>query len=152
MAAVDPVPVFVSTILPVLSLAGVGVLPPADGTLLRTVGMAGDASIPIFLTVLGIQVARTDAGAALRRTAPAVGLKLLVAPLVGLAVAVVVGFERPAVALEFSGERTSIPVEDPAPAGAAGVAPDGGSDVSGPAYVATPSSSRRSGVCPPSPG
>jgi hypothetical protein len=56
--------VFELPLVYVVVLSGVvlwtGAVPPADGTLLRTVGMAGDASIPLFLIVLGIQVARTD--------------------------------------------------------------------------------------------
>lgn len=58
------------------------------GTTLRTVELLGDASIPLFLLILGLQLAESDPGAALSRAAPAVGLKLLAAPVVGAAVGV----------------------------------------------------------------
>jgi hypothetical protein len=74
---------------------------------METVRSVGDASIPIFLLILGIQLARTDARAALRRTAPAVGLKLVVAPAVGLAIALAVGFGDPLVARTFVLEAAS---------------------------------------------
>ncbi|MFB6135607.1 MAG: AEC family transporter [Halobacteriaceae archaeon] len=88
-----------------------GVVPPADGTFMRTVEMVGDASIPLFLLVLGVQFANTDAdlGGTLTRVAPAVGLKLLVAPAVGLLVVGLVGLGAGAVADTFVVE-TAAPV------------------------------------------
>jgi predicted permease len=72
------------------ALLAAGVVPAADGTLMRTVGMVGDAAIPLFLVVLGIELAEV-APDDLRRPLPAVGLKLAVAPAVGAAVALAVG-------------------------------------------------------------
>lgn len=61
-----------------------------NGAFLRTVSMLGDASIPLFLLLLGMQLADTDPGGAFVRTAPAVALKLGVAPFVGAGVAALV--------------------------------------------------------------
>jgi hypothetical protein len=97
--------VFELPLVYVVALAGVvlwaGAVPPTDGAFMRTVELSGNASIPLFILVLGIQLAKTDAGAALRRTVPAVGLKLFVAPAVALGVALAVGFSDPTVARTF---------------------------------------------------
>ena len=77
------------------------VVPPADGTAMRTVGLVGNASIPIMLLILGIQLADTDFGAALSRVGVPTALKTVVAPAVGLGVALVVGFENTTVARTF---------------------------------------------------
>jgi predicted permease len=87
-----------------VAAAGLAVLfeavPPTDGPLMRTVGMLGDAAIPLFLLVLGIQLAGMDRRPGMAAV-PAAGLRLAVAPLVGLAVALAVGFADPAVARAF---------------------------------------------------
>lgn len=84
-----------------LSASWLGVVPPESGVAMETVTSVGNASIPLFLLILGIQLARTDAGAALRRTLPAVGLKLAVAPALAVGIALLIGFETPAVARTF---------------------------------------------------
>lgn len=84
-----------------LGVNALGVAPPADGSAMRTVELLGNASIPLFLFVLGIQLSNVDPGRALRRTAPAVALKLLVAPVVGVLVVLAVGFDQPLVARTF---------------------------------------------------
>ena len=78
-----------------------GVVPPADGTTMQAIGLVGDASIPLLLVVLGIQLANVDAGAALRRVAPVNVLKLGVAPAVGVALVPVVGLADPTIARTF---------------------------------------------------
>jgi predicted permease len=78
-----------------------GVVPPADGTAMRTVGLVGEASIPLMLLILGVYLARTDHGAVLARAGSAVVLKTLVAPVVGVGVALAVGFADPTVARTF---------------------------------------------------
>jgi len=78
-----------------------GVVPPAESTAMRTVGLVGDAAIPLLLVVLGIQLANVEAGAALRRVAPVNVLKLGVAPAVGVALVPVVGLVDPTVARTF---------------------------------------------------
>jgi len=86
-------------------LAGVvvrtlGVAPPTDTPVMRTVGLVGDASIPVMLLILGIQLAKTDVTAVSRSVLPAT-LKLGVAPLVGVGLALALGFRDPTVAKVF---------------------------------------------------
>jgi len=78
-----------------------GVVPPADGAAMESLRLVGDAAIPVMLLVLGIQLARTNTGAAVARTGPAVALRLLAAPAVGLGVAGLLGFGDPDVARVF---------------------------------------------------
>nr|WP_123075070.1 AEC family transporter [Halarchaeum sp. CBA1220] len=77
-----------------------GWVPPVDGTVMTTVDSVGSASIPLMLTVVGIQLADVDLGHLRRAVFPS-ALKLLVAPLVGVAIALAVGFANPAVANVF---------------------------------------------------
>jgi predicted permease len=78
-----------------------GVLPPADGTAMSTVGLVGDSAIPVMLLILGIEVARSDYGATLREVGAATVLKMGVAPVVGVAVALAAGFGDDTVARVF---------------------------------------------------
>ncbi|WP_436929693.1 AEC family transporter [Halosimplex halobium] len=78
-----------------------GVVPPEGGTAMDTLRLVGDASIPVFLVVLGLQVESMDLAATVRETLPTVGLKLLVAPLVAVAVALLVDIGDPAVTAAF---------------------------------------------------
>jgi predicted permease len=79
----------------------VGVVPPADGTAMETLALVGNASIPLMLLILGVQLADTDYGAAFSRVGPAVVLKMGVAPVVGVGIALLVGFRNPTVARTF---------------------------------------------------
>jgi len=86
-------------------LAGVaarllGVVPPSGGTAMSTLAMVGDASIPLMLLILGIQLADTEIAALSKTVVPTV-LKLAVAPAVGLALAVALAFDDPTVARVF---------------------------------------------------
>ena len=78
-----------------------GVVPAPDSTLMTTIGLAGDAAIPLMLLLVGIELVNADYGAAVGRVALADGLKLLVAPLVGVAVALALGFADPTIARTF---------------------------------------------------
>lgn len=78
-----------------------GVVPPVESTAMRTIGLVGDAAIPLLLVVLGIQLANVDAGAALRRVVPVNVLKLGVAPAVGVALVPLVGLADPTIARTF---------------------------------------------------
>jgi predicted permease len=82
-------------------LRALGLVPPAGGTTMGTLELVGNASIPTFLLVLGIQLAETEASAAVRETVPALGLRFLLAPAVGFAVALLAGFGDPAVGRTF---------------------------------------------------
>lgn len=78
-----------------------GLVPPADGTAMQTVRLVGDASIPVMLLILGVYLAETDYAAVAGHVGSATVLKTVVAPVVGLGVALVVGFSDPAVARTF---------------------------------------------------
>lgn len=78
-----------------------GVVPPTESTAMQTIGLVGDAAIPLLLIVLGVQLANTEAGAPLRRVAPVNVLKLGVAPAVGLAIVPIVGLTDPTVVRTF---------------------------------------------------
>ncbi|WP_436907099.1 AEC family transporter [Halosimplex marinum] len=78
-----------------------GVVPPEGGTAMDTLRLVGDASIPVFLVVLGLQVEAMDLAATVRETLPTVGLKLLVAPVVAVGVALLVDIGDPAVTAAF---------------------------------------------------
>lgn len=80
---------------------GLGLVPPPDSTAMATIRLAGDASIPLMLLLVGIELSRVQYGAALESVAVANGLKLLVAPVVGAAVALGLGFADPTVARVF---------------------------------------------------
>jgi predicted permease len=77
-----------------------GVVPAADAPAMETVGLVGDASIPVMLLILGIQLAETDVTAVSRSVVPAT-LKLAVAPLVGAGLALALGFNDSTVARVF---------------------------------------------------
>ena len=81
-------------------LRALGLVPPADGTFMTTVDSVGSASIPLMLTVVGIQLAEVELGA-IRRTLFPTGLKLVVAPIVGAAIALAVGFSDPRISNIF---------------------------------------------------
>jgi predicted permease len=91
----------VYAVLAALAARALGVVPPADGAAMEAVQLVGDASIPVMLLVLGIQLARTEAADAVSRTWSGAALKLGVAPLAGLGVALLLGFQNQTVARVF---------------------------------------------------
>jgi predicted permease len=68
---------------------------------METVGLVGDAAIPLMLVILGIELARTDYAAALGSVGTATALKMAVAPVVGLGVSLALGFGDETVARVF---------------------------------------------------
>ncbi|WP_132059094.1 AEC family transporter [Halorussus amylolyticus] len=79
-----------------------GVVPPTDTAAMETIRLVGDSAIPVMLLILGIQLANTRHGAALSRVGVSNGLKLVVAPLVAVGVALALGLgENPTVARVF---------------------------------------------------
>ena len=84
-----------------LLLRAFGVVPALDSTAMETLELVGNASIPVMLLILGIQLAGTDYGATLPSVGAAAALKLVVAPAVALGIALVVGFENPTVARTY---------------------------------------------------
>ena len=76
-------------------------VPPVDGTLMRTLELTGNSTIPVMLLLLGIQLANADYAGALSKVGVANVLKLGVAPVVGLGLALLLGFEDVVVARTF---------------------------------------------------
>jgi predicted permease len=87
-------------VLAAVALRAFDLVPAADTAAMSTVGLVGDASIPVMLVVLGIQLADTDVSAVSRSVTPS-ALKLVAAPVVGVGVALAVGFGDPVVARVF---------------------------------------------------
>jgi predicted permease len=83
-----------------LARAG-GVVPPADTAGMEALGLVGDSAIPVMLLILGLQLARTNYGPALSGASTATALRLGVSPVVGLGVALALGFEDATVARVF---------------------------------------------------
>ena len=69
-----------------------GVVPPADSTLMTTLELVGNASIPVMLLILGIQLAGVDTEGTLQPVGVAAALRLVVAPVVATLVVLLVGF------------------------------------------------------------
>jgi predicted permease len=67
-----------------------GVAPPTDGTFMTTTSLVGDASIPLMLVIVGAQLSDLEYSNARRAIRPS-AIKLFVAPVVGLAVALGLG-------------------------------------------------------------
>ena len=78
-----------------------GVVPPVESTAMSTLQLVGDSAIPVMLLLVGIQLARTDVGSTLSAGGGAVGLKMVLAPVIGAGVALAVGFSDPSVARTF---------------------------------------------------
>lgn len=68
-----------------------GLVPATDSAAMETLRLVGDSSIPVMLLMLGIQLANTNHGATLSRVAVSNSLKLFVAPVVGVGIALAVG-------------------------------------------------------------
>jgi predicted permease len=77
-----------------------GVVPPPEGTIMTTIQLVGDASIPLMLVIVGVQLAGLESDAVPSVAVPTV-LKLGVAPLVALAISLGFAFENPVVARVF---------------------------------------------------
>lgn len=76
-------------------------LPAADGVAMETVGLVGDAAIPMMLIVLGLELARSEHVATLRATGTVTALRLGVAPALSVGVALLLDFGDPTVARTF---------------------------------------------------
>ena len=89
---------FIYAVAVALAARWLGVVPPTDSTLMETLGLVGNASIPVMLLILGIQLSGVDVGGTLRPVMAASGLRLLLAPVVALGAVLLVGFSNPTVA------------------------------------------------------
>jgi predicted permease len=88
----------VYAVIVALGARWLGVVPPADSTLMETLKLVGDASIPVMLLILGIQLSGVDGAGTLWPVSVASGLRLLVAPLVAVGAVSLVGISDPTVA------------------------------------------------------
>ncbi len=100
MRAIFAIPL-IYAVAAALAARYLGVIPAADTAAMETLKLVGDSSIPVMLVILGIELAQTDYSAAALRVTPAVGLKMLVAPVVAVGIATLVGFQNTTVARVF---------------------------------------------------
>jgi predicted permease len=91
----------VYAVLVALLARALGVVPALDSTAMQTLQLVGDSSIPVMLLILGLQLADTDFGAALDTVGAATVLKMAVAPVVAVGIALAIGFDNPTVARTF---------------------------------------------------
>jgi predicted permease len=100
MRAIFTIPL-VYTVVAALGARYLGVVPPADSGVMETLKLVGDSAIPLMLLILGIELADTDYSAAAVRVTPAATLKMLIAPVIAVGIAVVIGFQNTTVARVF---------------------------------------------------
>jgi len=84
-----------------LAARWLGVVPPESSAAMQTIEMLGNASIPVMLLILGIRLSNVSVDETVRRVGVASVAKLAVAPLVGVGIALAVGFRDPVVARTF---------------------------------------------------
>lgn len=77
----------------ILAIVFYGLRIPVPGPLMRGIELAGSAAIPVMLLVLGMQIASMQAADTQRLVWPAVGVRLLLGPLVALLIAGIVGLQ-----------------------------------------------------------
>lgn len=80
---------------------GFDLLPPAESTVSETIALTGNAAIPIMLLLVGIQLARTEHEATVRQMVLPNTLRLGVAPVVAVGIALALGFGDDTVARVF---------------------------------------------------
>ncbi|MFB6251057.1 MAG: AEC family transporter [Halobellus sp.] len=93
-------PLIYAVFLTVLARAA-GVVPDAASPLMETLGLVGEASIPVMLLILGVQLSKTEYHGALSMTVMPTLFRFVVSPLVGIVVAVTLGFQDPIVGRVF---------------------------------------------------
>jgi len=94
------IPLIYAVVVGLLARA-LGLVPPTGSTAMETLQLVGDASIPVMLLILGIQLANTDFGAALPEIGVAAAAKMILAPALAVGIALLVGFDDPAVARTY---------------------------------------------------
>ncbi len=82
-------------------IRAVGIVPDPESAVMETLGLVGEASIPVMLIILGIQLSETQYGGALSMTVTPTAFRFLVSPLVGFVVTMALGFQNNAVAQVF---------------------------------------------------
>jgi predicted permease len=91
----------VYAVLAALVARYLGVVPPSGSAAIETIGMVGNASIPVMLLLLGIQLSGTQFGAALGGVARANVLKMFAAPVIAVGIAMALPFSNVTVARVF---------------------------------------------------
>lgn len=91
----------VHAVLLALVARWLGIVPPAGSAGMEALALLGNAAIPVMLLILGVQLARTNYGPALSHASTPLLLRMGVAPIVGLAIAMALGFDEPTVARVF---------------------------------------------------
>jgi len=84
-----------------LAARWLGVVPAESTAAMQTIQMLGNASIPVMLLILGVRLSNVEVDETITRVGVASTAKLFVAPLIGLGIALVAGFENPTVARTF---------------------------------------------------
>lgn len=98
LAQIVQFPVMYAVVL-ALAVGWLGVTPPA--VVMTTVGILGDAAVPLFLVILGLQMSQSISSGAISQVSPALVLKLAVAPVLGAAVVLALSFQDSEVANTF---------------------------------------------------
>ena len=81
-----------------LAARWLGVVPPGNSTLMQTLELLGNSSIPVMLLILGIQLSSVDVGGTALPVSIASSLKLVLAPAVAAVIVLLVGFADSTVA------------------------------------------------------
>lgn len=81
----------VYAVIVALAARWLGLAPPPGSAAMSTLKLVGDSSIPVMLLILGIQLSSTNFTAAARGVVVPNLLKLAVAPVVGVAIALLLG-------------------------------------------------------------
>jgi predicted permease len=126
----------VYAVLAGIAIRVLGVAPGADSAAMETVGLVGNAAIPVMLLVLGIQLAETDVTAVTQSVAPA-ALKLVAAPVVAAGIALGLGFGDPTVARVFVLESAAPAAVTPLALSIEYARDVGPGEVSAPEYLST---------------
>jgi predicted permease len=66
---------------------------PVPQPIMAGISLAGSAAVPVMLLILGMQIANMQPGQARRMTWPAVGLRLLIGPIVAVGIATLLGLQ-----------------------------------------------------------
>jgi predicted permease len=66
---------------------------PVPQPIIAGISLAGSAAVPVMLIILGMQIANLQPGQSRRMTWPAVGLRLLIGPMVAVGIAALLGLQ-----------------------------------------------------------
>lgn len=84
-----------------LALRAFGLIPSSTSAIMETLGVVGESSIPLMLIILGIQLSGTNYQEVITQTMLPVLFRFILSPLIGISIAVALGFDNPIVAKVF---------------------------------------------------